>query len=251
MSSDLVTQDVSRCGLTGRTISVYSPLSITVADANGDRAGVASDGATIQDSIPGADYEMFGEHKFVYLPTDDGQTYTVTVGGTGNGEFTLTDSSLLNGSVSSTDVFSDIPVTPALTGSLNMSAAPALALDTNGDGTTDEVVQPSETLDAEASKDFYPDPAETPQASDPLPSLPVAVSAPLQTATSTPVSAPAPDVAAPASTSSTPVDGSDSAQSIGLAASAAGSTVMFGHAFVAETSSFTAVHCNLPCQSIR
>ena len=53
-------------------------------------------------------------------------------------------------------VFSGIPVTPALTGSLDLGTVPTLALDTDGDGTTDETLEPSGTLDARDSQDFYP-----------------------------------------------------------------------------------------------
>ena len=161
VSSSLITQDITQCHLNGQAISIYSPLSIDITDANGDHAGLSSDGVSIEDTIPNADYEIFGDHKFVYLPTDEGQTYTISVAGTGTGGFTLTDAPIQNDAVTGMQVFSQIPVTPSLKGSLTIGPAPTLSLDTDGDGTTDETLEPSETLDAADAQDFYPAAEET------------------------------------------------------------------------------------------
>jgi hypothetical protein len=146
----LITQDISKCQLTGRMFSVYSPLSIDVVDGEGNHAGVSSDGVSIENTIPNADYQILGEHKFVYLPTDEGQTYTITVVGTGTGTFTLTDASIVNGVTTGMQVFSDIPVTPSLRGMVVLGSTTTLALDTG------ETLEPSEMLDADDAQDFYP-----------------------------------------------------------------------------------------------
>lgn len=143
VGSGLMTQDVSRCKLNGKAISIYSPVAIQVTDALGNRAGVAADGS-VENSIPGANFEIMGEHKFVYLPDDEGQMYTIALKGSGEGTFTLQNQNIANDQVTQTEVFADLSVTMALLGQVQMSSASTtLSLDDNGDGVVDQVVQPT------------------------------------------------------------------------------------------------------------
>lgn len=189
VDGDLVTRDRSRCGLTGELLSVYSPLSLDITDANGDHAGMETDGVTVGDTIPNADYEIFGDHKFAYLPTGKGQRYSIKIKGTDSGAFTLTDASVDDDVPGSMQVFDDVPVTPSLSGTVSLGSTTTLTLDTDGDGTADEVLQPTETLGPEEAKDFHPPLDEpAPQAKLPLsPAVPVAaasvvVAAPMEEA---------------------------------------------------------------------
>jgi pimeloyl-ACP methyl ester carboxylesterase len=156
VSTGLITQDMAKCNLNGRAISIYSPLSIDVTDTNGNHSGLGSDGVSIENTIPNADYSIFGDHKFVYLPTDEGQTYTISIAGTGTGTFTLTDATIENNLTTSMQVFSEIPVTQSLKGSVLIGTVTKLVLDTDGDGTTDTTLVPSQVLGASESADFYP-----------------------------------------------------------------------------------------------
>ncbi|HEV7702121.1 MAG TPA: DUF5018 domain-containing protein [Candidatus Paceibacterota bacterium] len=155
-AGDIITQNISECKLSGRAISVYSPLSIDVLDQDDNHAGLASDGVSIENNIPNADFEIFGEHKFIYLPTDEGQTYTINIAGTGTGVFTLTDTSINENDVTGMQVFENVSVTPSLLGNVNLSDNTSLDLDTNGDGTTDETLTPTASLNREEAENFVP-----------------------------------------------------------------------------------------------
>ena len=159
-TQDTITQDISECKLNGRAVSVFSPLSIDIMDQDGNHAGLASDGVSIENNIPNADFQIIGDHKFVYLPTDEGQTYTISVAGTGTGTFTLTDATITEDNIIQTQVFSDISVTPSLLGHINLSSTTTLSLDTNGDGIIDQTLEPTSILDAEQSQDFVPEPPD-------------------------------------------------------------------------------------------
>jgi hypothetical protein len=155
---DIITQDVSKCELNGRAISIYSPLSIGIIDQNGNHAGFLEDGVSIENNIPNADFQIMGEHKFVYLPTDDGQTYTINVTGTGSGTFTLTDANIDANNITSMQVFQNISVTPSLLGHLNISDNTTLAIDDNGDETIDRTLSPTFRLSGAEARDFIPEP---------------------------------------------------------------------------------------------
>lgn len=155
----LITQDIALCELDGHAISIYSPLSIDITDQNGNHSGTTSMGS-IENTIPNADYEIMGDHKFVYLP--EANSYTISLKGTGNGSFTLTDATIANNQITQTQVFKNIPVTPMLAGGLNASSTSTLALDTNGDGNTDQTLHPSFVLNAAQSVDFNPQETDPP-----------------------------------------------------------------------------------------
>jgi hypothetical protein len=141
-----ITQDISQCKLNGKAVSIFSPLSIDVTDQNGNHSGMGADG-NIYNDIPNADFQVMGDHKFVYLPNDEGQLYTVKIVGTGDGTFTLKNENIINNQVSNTEIFSDIPVTTELVGAVNFGDFTTLALDKNGDGSVDEMVSPDTNIE--------------------------------------------------------------------------------------------------------
>lgn len=117
VSSDLVTQDISKCELNGKAISVFSPVDIYVTDQNGNKLGLAEDGSLFNE-IPNADFQVWGDHKFIYLPTDDGQIYDIKMKGTDMGTYTIKIDDIENSDVVKTQTFNDLPVTSQLTGSI-------------------------------------------------------------------------------------------------------------------------------------
>src|SRR3989344_6565676 len=137
-----ISQDISECKLNGKAISVFSPLDIDITDQDGNHAGIVAGG--IENNIPNASFDVMGEHKFVYLPDDEGQTYTITLDGTGNGTFTLENSDIVDNQTTQTETFSDIPVTTNLQGDLDIENS-ELSLDNNGDGSVDETILPDGT----------------------------------------------------------------------------------------------------------
>ena len=80
-----------------------------------------------------------GEHKFVYLPDDEGQIYDIKVTGTGNGIFTLKNEKVTDNQIIQTEVFSDILVTTNLEGNLNLGDPSTLSIDQNGDGNEETI----------------------------------------------------------------------------------------------------------------
>ena len=154
LHKDLITQDISKCKLKGKAISVYSPLSIDITDQDGNHSGLLADGVSIQNDIPNADFAISGEHKFAYLPNDEGQTYAINLAGTGSGSFTIKNQDINNNQIIQTEVFSNLPVTTTLSGQVNLGSITTLSLDTNGDGAIDQIVQPSSILDSNQSQDL-------------------------------------------------------------------------------------------------
>ncbi len=159
LTREVVQQNPKKCQLSGEAIKIKSPVTIEVTDQFNNRSGIAEDGS-IENSIPGADYEIWGEHKYVFLPTGDGEQYTINLKGTGNGTFTLQNETIDNDQTVQTQVFSDIPTSTDLKGQLSISDQSTLLLDTNGDNVVDEALQPSSIINADQSADIIP-PATT------------------------------------------------------------------------------------------
>ncbi len=157
LETEDITQDLSKCKLNGRAISIHSPLSIDIIDQDGNHAGLSEDGVTIENNIPNADFQIINDHKFVYLPTDDGQIYTINVSGTGTGVFTLTDAMIDGSDVTSMQVFNNIAVTPSLLGHVNISDNTTLELDNDGNGDIDQTLTADLVLGAEDAQNFIPE----------------------------------------------------------------------------------------------
>jgi len=127
LGKDIVTQDVNKCQLNGKAIEVFSPIDIIVIDQNGNKLGLNENGDIINE-VAGSDFEIWGEHKFIYLPTDNNQTYTISMQGTGTGTYTINvkDIHASAGSAQETQItkvetFSNLPVTESLTGTINLA----------------------------------------------------------------------------------------------------------------------------------
>lgn len=148
--------NANKCNLSGHWWQIFSPLSIEVIDQNGNRSGIAVDGS-IQNNIPGSDYEIFGDHKFVFTPTDSGQTYTINLKGTDNGTFTLKDQSIVNNMITKTQVFSNLPVNPGLTGTINLNIDGNTNLTIQTTPTsTPTTIKPSSIINSDQSQDQTP-----------------------------------------------------------------------------------------------
>jgi hypothetical protein len=117
--SNLITQDVAKCQLNGKVIEVFSPVDITVTDQFGNKLGLAEDKSIINE-IPNASFDILGEQKFIYLPTDNNQTYTINMQGTGTGTYTINVKDIQNTAETKTESFINLPVTSELTGTVNL-----------------------------------------------------------------------------------------------------------------------------------
>ena len=157
LTHDAVQNNPALCQIKGESIQIKSPVAIGVTDQNGNFSGLASDGS-VQNDIPGADYEIWGEHKYVFLPTDDNQNYNIQLAGTGTGTFTLDDQKIDGNTITQTQVFSNLPVTPALTGQVNLETSDKntiLSLQMTPDSTP-IIITPSSTINADQSEDITP-----------------------------------------------------------------------------------------------
>jgi len=149
----VLSADNTKCQLTGFWISKHSPVLIEALDQDGKRAGIASDGS-IQNDIPGAAYEVMGEQAFIFLPTDDGQVYSVNMQGTGAGTYTIKVQDIVNSQAGQTQVFSNLPVTAELTGQINLVGATTLLVKQTANSVP-ETILPQATLTAEQSDDYF------------------------------------------------------------------------------------------------
>jgi hypothetical protein len=145
------------CEIKGESLKIKSPVSIDIVDENENHAGLMEDGS-IENNIPGADYEVWGEHKYVFLPTDEGQQYTIKLAGTGSGTFTLDDESIVGDATTQTQVFSNLPVTPDLTGQVNLGSGSnqtTLTLQATP-ASAPVVVAPDSIINTDQSQDLTP-----------------------------------------------------------------------------------------------
>ena len=150
-----ISQDITKCKLKGRAIAVYSPVAIDVTDQDRNHLGLSADGVSIENNIPNALFEIMGEEKFLYLPDDEGQIYTITLQGIDEGVFTLTDTKIENDIELEMQVFRDINVTKLLTGKFTLGELATLELDTDNNGTFDQNLMPT-ILDTSSLIDFDP-----------------------------------------------------------------------------------------------
>jgi pimeloyl-ACP methyl ester carboxylesterase len=150
ISDKLITQDISECKLNGKAISIYSPVDIDITDNQGNHSGLVN--GSIQNDIPNASFEKIDDHKFIYLPNNDGQIYNINLKGTDKGTFTLKNENISGNNVTQTEVFSNLPVTTSLSGQVNLGSNTSLAIN-NGNGNI-QTILPSATVDANQSQDI-------------------------------------------------------------------------------------------------
>lgn len=130
VNSNVVTQEISRCQLNGKGFAVYNSADVFITDTEGNRLGKDIDG-TIYQEIWGADYMTFEERVFFFLPTDEGQKYTVSfanktpvTGNTSNSSNTTTIKvyDIQNSQSTKLQVFGNLPINLQSTGTMNVSA---------------------------------------------------------------------------------------------------------------------------------
>ncbi len=131
---DNATHDSSLCEVSGQFISVHSPVNLHIYDQDGNHVGRGENG-DIDYNITGVAYEEIGENKFVFLPTSGGQTYQVTLDGTGSGTFSLRVSKVENNEITETAYYSNLPVNTATEATVTLASSVAntvLQVDQNG-----------------------------------------------------------------------------------------------------------------------
>jgi len=155
VDSKIVTQNIEQCKLNGKAIVVHSPVDILITDQDGNKMGLVN--GNVINQIPNASFNLMGEHKFIYLPQDNNQVYTITMTGTGSGTFTIKVQDIVNSQLGSVSSFVDIPVTNELSGTINFPTTQdgqiCLSIKQNSSA-QDEIIQPSATINQEQANDF-------------------------------------------------------------------------------------------------
>lgn len=129
-----------------KTLSVHSPVILSVTDPEGNQSGIfpleGTDIYYILEDIPDSSVTITGEDKYVSVPSDD--EYEVTITGIGSGTFTFQVEEYDDEELISDSSITDIPVTDETIASLTISdqeeVASPLELDKDGDGAPEVTV---------------------------------------------------------------------------------------------------------------
>ncbi|MEJ0021241.1 MAG: hypothetical protein WDN47_01525 [Candidatus Doudnabacteria bacterium] len=108
------------CPLNGKELNWRSPVSVQIYDSLNNHSGPLSDG-TIENNIPGVQYEVIDDEAYIFLPTDEGQTYTIQGTGTANGSFDLIVSDINNDQVTNNTLFDNVRIVLGSSISFNVS----------------------------------------------------------------------------------------------------------------------------------
>ncbi|MDO8499403.1 MAG: alpha/beta fold hydrolase [bacterium] len=148
--------DPSLCHLrNGKLISVHSPVDLHAYDADGNHVGVSENGV-IDVDIPGAVYEDIEHNKFIFLPEDAGQIYSVSLDATAVGTFSFRVADVVNDVVERSVYYHDVDIVPASAGQITIDAeSEDTVMRFDAMGTNDFItLQASSVLTAEESTDF-------------------------------------------------------------------------------------------------
>ncbi|MDP4001139.1 MAG: hypothetical protein Q8P83_02775 [bacterium] len=146
-----ISHNTAFCNFKGRQLTWKSPVEIHIYDQNGNHAGPIPGG--FENNLPGVDYEIIDGEKFIFIPTDDGNTYTIAALGEEEGTFDLTISEIDNGDIVSATVYNDIPITDL--SEVTVDTNDQVNYDYEGDGNF-EVLTPSSVLTGDAINDLTP-----------------------------------------------------------------------------------------------
>jgi hypothetical protein len=135
-------------------VVALSPIYIRAIDSSGRRAGFLDDGSTVLE-IPDAEVAESDGSKLVLYPGTD--TNYVELTGAGNGTFDLIISISVPDPEVHTVVYEDVSVTTSTTGKIDVASGQyTLALDDDGDGTTDRNIEPIEEIRTRIYRVYLP-----------------------------------------------------------------------------------------------
>ncbi|MDQ3810892.1 MAG: hypothetical protein M3336_11430 [Chloroflexota bacterium] len=147
--------------LSGTWISALGPVAMQVSDPRGHATGRARASATANVSIPDTSYDRLPEAEFTFIKHDIG--YTIDLAAERAGSVDLKVRVLGNGRVERTAVYLGVALGPSGRAQLlvrpgtgraaDPSGWPALAIDSDGDGTFEATVRAAAVLDAVHSAD--------------------------------------------------------------------------------------------------
>ena len=109
--SENISNDKSDCSFSGKRLVWKSPVAVHVYDESGNHhTGPLSDNV-IEYGIDGVGYDIIDGETFIYLPTDEGQQYSIVAEGLAEGTFDLLVSEDDNGTTGTTYIFDDVEIT--------------------------------------------------------------------------------------------------------------------------------------------
>ena len=140
------------CDYKGKSLTWKSPVEVHIYDQNNNHAGPTSEGG-FENNLNIIDYEIIDGIKFIFIPTDDSNTYSIQAKGEAAGVFDLIISDISNGEVTSSQVFNDVAITEASKIAVDLYQN-KVKFDYSGSGHAIEL-KPDSTL-AEGSDDLVP-----------------------------------------------------------------------------------------------
>lgn len=152
-----VSNSNSFCTFRGKQLIWRSPVAVHIYDSQNNHTGPIENNA-IEYGIDGISYDIIDGHTFIFLPTDEGQTYSIAGRGTDNGTFDLLISDNDNGAVTETNVFNDVTVTPLSIVNFSVSSQSTdeqIQLDLSDTGQF-QIIQASAVLNPTQSEDLVP-----------------------------------------------------------------------------------------------
>ncbi|NCN08143.1 hypothetical protein GW944_01045, partial [Candidatus Parcubacteria bacterium] len=126
--------DISNCSIpNGTIVSFHSPVELHVYDGAGNHTGPDVNG-DIENNIEGLDYEVIDNNKFTFLPNN--LDYKIVGKAIDQGVFDIRIQEVVNEEVSTTTMFTNIPVvsTTQAKFNINSSAPSQISIDNDGDG---------------------------------------------------------------------------------------------------------------------
>ena len=144
------------CQIRGKLVTYHSPIALHVYDdENGRHVGPDANG-DIENQIPGAQYDIIEDNKFVFLPS--GHTYRIVGQATGLGTFNSRVETIDNGVITETAYYNQIPITTFKT-NVEMTVMDnqtdyTMKVDQDGDQIFEATAQPSSILDEQGSADL-------------------------------------------------------------------------------------------------
>jgi len=143
------------CQIQGKLITYHSPIALHAYDEDGRHVGPDANG-DIENQIPGAQYDIIEDNKFVFLPS--GHTYRIVGQATGIGAFNSRIETIDNGLVIQTAYYNQIPITTTNTNVeiivTDNQTDYTIKVDQDGDQAFEATAQPSSILNEQESSDL-------------------------------------------------------------------------------------------------
>jgi len=153
-----ISSDIDSCDVSGKVVSVHSPVTLHVYDEAGNHTGIDAEG-NIEENILGVQYDVIEGDKFAFLP--DGVNYKVVSEAEDTGAYDFYIESI-DGSDKkiSTTYWNEIPL-ETLKARSEILIGPDISnyvvkIDEEGDGVYEREILPSSVLDSSKTQDFIP-----------------------------------------------------------------------------------------------